>query len=109
MTAEMYPLTDYPTYEEQFDGFLEMRAQVEGLDEGMNQVLSWFIFDEHDSDFRKYERDELPVFSLLIFMPRISKTTQFSTAVFDRHEVETWLNGYVQQRIMRWFGWEVLP
>ncbi|WP_454199542.1 hypothetical protein [Nocardia sp. Marseille-Q1738] len=97
MTAEMYPLTDYPTYEEEFDSFSEIRAQVEDLDEGMNFVLSWFIYDE---------RDESPEFSLLIFMPRISKTTQFSTNTFDRGEVEAWLNGYVRQRTMRWFGWE---
>ncbi|WP_280475481.1 hypothetical protein [Nocardia asiatica] len=106
MAAEMYPLTDYPTYEEEFGSFAEIREQVEDLDEGMNFILSWFIYDEHAEDFRKYARDEAPSFSLLVFMPRLSKTTQFSTEAFDRGEVDAWLNGYVRQRTMRWFGWE---
>lgn len=91
----MYPSTDYPTYEEEFDDFAELRAAVESHPEGLNAVVCWCLS----------EPDESPEFVVLIFMPRKSATTQFGTKRFDHAEVEAWLGGYVRERVMRWYGW----
>lgn len=102
---EMYPLTDYPDHGEEFEDFAEIRTRVENLSEGLNFIVAWTVYDEQHEDFRKYDTDETREFTLLIFMPRRSETTQFKTEVFDRAAVDEWLGGYVRARTMRWFGW----
>lgn len=105
----MYPSTDYPTHQQEFDDFAELRAAVERTDEGLNAIVSWHLYTptipEDFEDFREYEPHESPEFVLLVFMPRKSATTQFGTNRFVRDEVETWLGGYVRERVMRWYGW----
>lgn len=98
----MYPATDHPTYREDFDNFAELRAAVEGTSEGLNFVVSWQMIVEGDSCL---DPGEPPLFCVLIFMPRKTATTEFSTQRFDRSEVEAWLGGYVRERTMRWYGW----
>lgn len=103
---EMYPLTDHPDYSETFEHFNDTRTQLEDLPEGLNFIVSWFIYDEHDPDFRKYDPTEQPEFQVLVFLPRKTKTTVFRTNQFDRTQVEAWLNGPVRERTMRWYGWD---
>ena len=101
-TPEMYPLTDSPTYTEQFDTFAELRAAFEALSDGLNFPVSWFIFDPESEDWDGSYLE----FSLCIFMPRKSKTTTWTThGVFDRAEVQTWLDSYVKGRVLEWYGW----
>lgn len=99
---EMYPGTDDPDYTEQFDDFTALRECVEGLDEGLNFVVSWFPSEQED--IAEHGASE---FELLIFMPRKSKTTNFTCVVHNgREEIDAWLNDYVKARTMRWYGWE---
>lgn len=99
---EMYPLTDYPDYEEKFDTFEQLRAQVESTIEGLNHIVSWLLFRAGDRDLGD---GEVPTFHLLLFMPRKSKTTEFLTANFDPDVVDAWLREYVKPRVLRWYGW----
>lgn len=98
----MYPVTDNPMYREEFDTFAELREAVEDCIEGLNFITSWLIVPEGDSVL---DPGEIPAFYVLIFMPRKTATTEFSTHQFDQAEVEAWLSGYVRARTMRWYGW----
>lgn len=101
---DMYPLTDYPTYEVPIESFDDLKRDVEKMIPDLNFVVSWFIHDHHSRDWET--SDKVPTFTVLIFMPRKSATTELSTNVFIRSEVETWLNSYVRERTMEWFGWD---
>lgn len=100
--AEMYPLVDNPTYETEYEDFTELREQIEGTSEGLNLIESWYIFDESS---KYWDEDEVKGFELILFMPRKSQTGLFRTSVFERADVEEWINGYVKERTLRWFGW----
>lgn len=102
----MFPLVETPDYEEDCETFESLRFSFESLDETLNQVQSWFIYDEQDDGWGKWpsEDPEQRVFSLSICMPRKSKFTVWTTHDFDRSEVEAWLRGYVFDRIRRWYG-----
>lgn len=102
----MYPLTDYPHFEESFDTFAAMRACIEAQDEGLNQIQSWLIIPEGDSCL---DPGQAPEFHVAIFMPRLTKVTAFSTTRFDIDQVQQWLNDYVLQRVMRWYGFALTP
>jgi len=97
---EMYPLTDYPTFEEKFRDFDALRSTVEKQVEGLNMIQSWLFTDPEDG-----EEGEPVTFYLGIFLPRLTKYTQFEAAVFSRADVEQWLQTYVRPRIDRWYGW----
>lgn len=100
---EMYTLTDYPDFRERFNSLEDLIGAVESQSEGLNQIVSWFIFDEGHEDWMGGDGAEVHV---LIFMPRLSKTTEFGyVGAFDRSSVQAWLDGYVKERTMRWFGW----
>lgn len=99
---EMYPLTDNPTYSEEFDTFAELCEQVESTIEGLNFIVSWLVVPEGDP---LLDEGEPPTFHVLMFMPRKTASTEFYTHQFDPAEVETWLGGYVRERTMRWYGW----
>lgn len=101
--AEMYPLTDDPDWTEEYDSFAELAASMENQPEGLNQILSWWIYDEQHED---WEDGEPPSFALLLFMPRKSQTSIQTTGKFTRAEVDAWLSDYVRPRVMRWYGWQ---
>lgn len=96
----MYPLTDDPDYQEQFESFSDMRACVEGLDECLNMVVSWLVAQDED------EPGPWRFFGLLIFMPRKSKTSEFRCRVADDEweSVREWIDTYLRARSMRWYG-----
>lgn len=103
MSATMYPTTDYPTYTEPYESIEDLIADVEKTSEGLNFIVSWFLHDKESEDWCQGDRPEVDV---LIFMPRLSKTTQFCySGPFYRAAVQEWLDGYVKERTMRWFGW----
>ena len=113
--AQMYPSTDYPTYTNKFDTLDELVHSVEALDEVLNCIVSWEIgcrqCDEvmEQSPNLMWSEGELNYFRILIFMPRKSQTTEFSTqftSEVPHNQVDTWLEDYVKRRICRWYGWE---
>lgn len=106
--AEMFPLVENAHYTEAFDTFAELRENAEGTSEGLNQIQSWFIYDELDEDWGKWNdlnEGEPREFSLCICMPRKSQFTVWTTHTFERGEVEAWLESYVKPRVLRWYGW----
>jgi len=88
---EMYPLVDGPTYSEIYDSFAELRTAAEKMIGSLNFPLSWWLDDDS--------------FDLCIFMPRKSRTTVWSTANFDRAEVQEWLDSFVRAEVAKWYGW----
>jgi hypothetical protein len=106
--AEMYPLVDNPTYLEAFETFQELKEHCEATFDGLNFPLSWFIYDESDEDWGKYQEPgtaDKREFSILNFMPRKSQTAQWSTSTFDPAEVHVWLSTFVKTKVMEWYGW----
>lgn len=101
-TAEMYPLVDYPKYRTSYDDFATLREAAEGLIEGFNFPLSWLFLDEQDED---WEDGDERAFYITWVMPRRTEFTTWTTNKFDRSEVEEWLNGYIRERVDRWYGW----
>lgn len=106
----MYPSTMFPTAEAHYPDFAELRTAIEQFAEDMFAVLSWWIYapDEYPEPGEPgahYPRE----FVLLLFEAPRGQTTQFQTHHFDAAEVETWLAGYVRDRVMRWYGWTVTP
>lgn len=106
--AEMYPLVDNPTYLKKFETFRELKEHCEATFGGLNFPLSWFIYDEADEDWGKYLEPgtvDKREFSILNFMPRKSRTAQWSTDSFDPAEVREWVNTFVKTKVMEWYGW----
>src|SRR5699024_597752 len=98
---EMYPGTDYPSYTQSFESFDDLRGWVEDLNECLNFIVSWYFPELDDIDEHGSEE-----FSLLIFMPRKSLTHSFTCPVRNgRGKIDAWLQGYVKDRTMRWYGW----
>lgn len=111
----MFPSTENPTYREQFESFYELRRGVESIDEELNFIVSWMIGCRDCDAVRDekgweamWEAGEKNYFTLLIFMPRKSQTTEFRVDFegdFPHAAVENWLEEYIRPRIMRWYGW----
>jgi hypothetical protein len=105
---DMYPLVDVPQYTEEHEDFADLRECAEAMIDGLNHVLSWFIFDETDEDWGKYlEPDETArrEFSICFAMPRKSSFLTWTTHSFERAEVEWWITTYLRPRVLRWYGW----
>lgn len=103
---EMYPLVDNPTYTDVFETFQELKAHCESTFSGLNFPLSWYIFDEQSEDWGKsWSEGDPREFSILNFMPRKNRSSQWTTNNFDSTEVREWLNTFVKAKVMEWYGW----
>lgn len=107
LEPEMYPLVDVPTHEMDFDTFEDLRLALLATSEGLNQVQSWYIYDELDEFWGDTSDPNggVRAFSLCIFMPRKGQTAVWTTHEFDRPAAQAWLDSYVRARTMRWYGW----
>lgn len=95
----MYPLDVY--YDDSpCKDFAELKIQAESTSDVLNLPLSWYFSDPEDEDDSRSE------FSLVMVMPRKQlRTWSMRTKVFDRDEVQQWLDTWVRQEINEWFGW----
>jgi hypothetical protein len=102
---EMFPLVENPHYTDYFETFDELRDNAENMLGVLNFPLSWWIYDQH-SEYWDSEEDPTPNFELCVVMPRKSSFTIWNTNVFNRNVVEEWLNTFVKQNVMEWYGWQ---
>lgn len=114
--AMMYPGTDYPKYREEFETLDELIETVNAMDEGLNLIVSWIVgcrqcdmIEDPEAGGLMWDGNEANFFSILIFMPRKTETTEFQVNFgresFPHVEVDNWLLDHVYPRIMRWYGW----
>jgi hypothetical protein len=98
----MYPLDSHHDTNRCAD-FAELKDWAERQSDALNLPLSWYIYDE---DSEGWEDDAEPRnFTLVFHMPRKHSNWSLTTAVFNRAEVQEWLDTWLRGEINTWFGW----
>ena len=112
--GEMYPSTDYPHYREIFETIDDLIEHVDHLDEGLNHIVSWIDCcrdcAEVEGQPLLFDKGEQDSFVLCIFMPRLTRFTEFSVkfplgSEYPHAQIDNWLMDFVKPRVDRWYGW----